>query len=246
MNQKQQEEDKILLAHVQDMCRRNAWRSFTNFLDMRQYCMLKKYLLQGSYQFYGGYTDSERGILCIHLQDCPPEQEEFPITCLTIKFREADKLTHRDILGCFMSQQIERNTIGDILVASGKIQCFVLNKIAPVILPIKKIGRVGVKITDQLSFSGDYQQQMQEITGVVSSPRLDAVLKIALHMKRQECSRLILAGLVMVNYQEIMKPDVLLTAGDIFSARGYGKFKLKTISTPNQKGRLHIMIEKYL
>ncbi|MDE7094108.1 MAG: hypothetical protein K2O52_04260, partial [Oscillospiraceae bacterium] len=240
MNQKQQEEDKILLAHVQDMCRRNAWRSFTNFLDMRQYCMLKKYLSQGSYQFYGGYADSERGILCIHPQDCPPEQEEFPITCLTIKFREVDKLTHRDILGCFMSQQIERNTIGDILVASGKIQCFVLNKIAPVILPIKKIGRVGVKITDKLNFSGDYQQQMQEITGVVSSPRLDAVLKIALHIRRQECNALILAGFIMVNYQEIMKPDVLLTAGDIFSARGYGKFKLNAISTPNQKGRLHI------
>ncbi|MDE6004903.1 MAG: hypothetical protein K2G88_05905 [Oscillospiraceae bacterium] len=246
MNQKQQEEDKILLAHVQDMCRRNAWRSFTNFLDMRQYCMLKKYLSQGIYQFYGGYANAERGVLCIYSQDCLPDYEAFPISCLTIHFREVDKLTHRDVLGCFMSQQIERNTIGDILVSSGKIQCFVLNKIAPVILPISKIGRVGVKITDKLPFSDDYQQHTQEITGVVSSVRLDAVLKIALRMKRQQCNHLILAGLVMVNYQEIVKPDVLLIPNDIFSVRGYGKFKLKTISAPNQKGRLHIMIEKYL
>lgn len=246
MNQKQQEEDKILLAHVQDMCKRNAWRSFTAFLDMRQYSMLKMHLSQGIYKFFGGYENAERGILCIHSQDCSPEPEEFPISCLTINFRKADKLTHRDVLGCFMSQQIERNTIGDILVDSGKIQCFVSNQIASVILPIQKIGRVGVKITDKLEFSGDYQQNIQEITGVVSSTRLDAVLKIALHIKRQQCNALVLAGLVMVNYQEMRKPDVLLKIGDIYSVRGYGKFKLKAVSLPNQKGRLHIIIEKYL
>lgn len=246
MNQKQQNEDNILLAHVQDMCRRNAWRSFTAFLDMRQYSMLKMHLPQGIYQFFGGYPDAERGVLCIHPQESPPENEEFPITCLTITFREADKLTHRDVLGSFMSQQIQRDTIGDILVSSGKIQCFVTDKIAPVILQITKIGRVGVKITDKLPFTGDYQQNVKEMTGVISSPRLDAVLKIALHIKRQQCSSLILAHQVTVNYQEVSKPDVFLSAGDIFSVRGYGKFRMQAISEPNQKGRLHIVIEKYL
>lgn len=246
MNQKQQEEDKILLAHVQDLCRRSAWRSFTGFLDMRQYTMLKAYLPYGCYHFSGGYPDAERGILCIYQGDIPPDDAEFPFTCLTIYFRQEDTLTHRDVLGCFMNQHIQRDRIGDILVSPGKIQCFVMKQIAPVLVSLRKIGRVGVKITDQEDFSGEYQQNMQEIRGVVSSLRLDAVLKIALHLRRQACVDLILAGKVMCNYQESTKPDVILKTGDIFSVRGYGKFRLHAVSEPNQKNRLHLIIQRYL
>lgn len=245
-NQKQQQEDQILLAHVRDLCRRNAWRSFTGFLDMRQYTMLKAKLSQGCYTFYGGYPGAERGVLCIHPQDCPPAPEEFPFVCLTIHFRQEDTLTHRDILGSFMSQQIQRDRIGDILVSPGKIQCFVMEQIAPVLRSVRKIGRIGVQITDQETFSGTYTQAMQEISGVVSSPRLDAVLKTALRIRRQECAGLILAGKVMCNYQEVTKPDLLLQPGDVFSVRGYGKFRLDAISEPTQKNRLHVTIQKYL
>ncbi|MDE7122489.1 MAG: hypothetical protein K2O42_10070, partial [Oscillospiraceae bacterium] len=100
-HQKQQEEDQILLAHVRDLCKRNAWRSFTGFLDMRQYSMLKvmlhRHLSPDCYCFSGGYPEAERGILCIHAQDCPPAEEDFPFVCLTIRFRKEDKLTHRDV-----------------------------------------------------------------------------------------------------------------------------------------------------
>ncbi|MDE5883573.1 MAG: RNA-binding protein [Oscillospiraceae bacterium] len=245
-HQKQQEEDQILLAHVRDLCRRNAWRSFTGFLDMRQYTMLKMHLSQDCCRFSGGYPEAERGVLCIHPQDCPPTEEEFPFVCLTIRFRKEDKLTHRDVLGSFMSQQIQRDRIGDILVSPGKIQCFVMEQIAPVLLSIRKIGRIGVQITDQEKFSGTYAQNMQEISGVVSSTRLDAVLKAALRIRRQECVGLILAGKVMCNYQEVTKPDLLLQAGDVFSVRGYGKFRLDAVGAPTQKNRLHIVIQKYL
>lgn len=245
-HQKQQEEDRILLAHVRDLSGRSAWRSFTGFLDRRQYTMLKMHLSQGCYCFSGGYPEAERGILCLHPQDCPPADSEFPFVCLTIRFRKEDKLTHRDVLGSFMSQQIQRDRIGDILVSSGKIQCFVMEQIAPVLLSIRKIGRIGVQITDQEAFSGTYPQEMQEISGVVSSPRLDAILKTALRLRRQECAGLILAGKVMCNYQEVTKPDLVLQAGDVFSVRGYGKFRLDAVSAPTQKNRLHILIRKYL
>lgn len=246
MDPKQQEDDRILLAHVQDMVRKNAYRSFTAFLDMRQYTMVKNHLTAGTYRFFGGHPESERGILCIHPEDLPPEDDEFPITCLTFTFPEAFTLTHRDVLGSLMAQQVQRNTVGDILVSPGRIQCFVTGAAAAVGLGLTKIGRVGVKVTDALPYSGDHTQATREISGTVASPRLDAVLRMALNMGRQGCQQLILGRMVMVNYEEAPKPDRLLSSGDVFSVRGHGKFRIKDISGPTKKDRLHITIEKFL
>lgn len=246
MNPKQQEEDKLLLAHVQDMVRRNAYRSFTAFLDMRQYTLLKNSLHAGIYRFFGGYPEAERGILCIHPEGAPPEDDEYPITCLTFTFPEAYTLTHRDVLGSLMAQQVQRDTVGDILVTPGRIQCFVTGAAAAVGMDLTKIGRVGVKVTDTLPYTDDYARSVKEISGTVASPRLDAVLRLSLNMGRQACQQLILGRAVMVNYEEITRSDKLLSQDDVFSVRGHGKFRVAEISGPTRKERLHITIEKFL
>jgi RNA-binding protein YlmH len=246
MDAKQQEADRILLAHIQDMVRRNAFRSFTSFLDMRQYTMLREQLREGTYRFYGGYPEAERGLLCIHEPDFPPEDAEFPLTCLTFTFRETDRLTHRDVLGSLMAQQVERDTVGDILVQTGKIQCFVTGAAAAVGRQIEKIGRVGVKVTDTLPYSGDYTRETREISGTVAAPRLDAVLRTALNIGRNAAAELVRSGQVTLNYLEIRETDRQLIQGDVFSVRGYGKFRISEISGPTKKGRLHMTIEKFL
>ena len=140
MDKKQEDADRILRAHVEDMVRRGAWRSFTAFLDMRQYTMLKAGLREGEYRFFGGYAEAQRGILCIHPMDAEPEDSEYPITCLTYTFPEQFTLTHRDVLGSLMAQQVQRDTVGDILVSPGKIQCFVTGAAVSVGLSLSKIG----------------------------------------------------------------------------------------------------------
>ncbi|MBE6848874.1 MAG: RNA-binding protein [Ruminococcus sp.] len=245
-DKKQQEADKILTAHVQDMVRRGAFRSFTAFLDMRQYTMLAGTLQAGTYRFYGGYPQAERGILCIHPQDFPPEDAEFPLVCLTITHRQADKLTHRDVLGSIMAQQVQRDTIGDIIVTPEKIQCFATPAAAAVCMQMEKIGRVGVHITDTLPFSCEIRQEVKEITGTVAAPRLDAVLRTALNTGRNACADYIRAGLVMRNYVQVQDVACQVVQGDVFSVRGFGKFRVSELSGPTKKGRLHITIEKYL
>ena len=246
MDKKQENADRILTAHVQDMVKRGAWRSFTAFLDMRQYTMLKAGLHEGAYRFFGGYPDAQRGILCIHPMDAAPEDSEYPITCLTFTFPEQFTLSHRDVLGSLMAQQVQRDTVGDILVSPGKIQCFVTGAAVSVGLALTKIGRVGVKVTDTQPFADDYQQETQEISNTVSTPRLDAMLRTALNKGRSQCLELIRAGLVTLNYQECTVPDKLLSAGDVFSVRGYGKFSVKEIGEQTRKGRLHVTIIKYV
>ncbi len=246
MTPEQQYADQLLLAHIRDRIRKTTWQSFTHFLDMRQYTLVRPLLTEGNYRFFGGYPDAERGILCIHAENAFPENQDFPISCLTFTFRQTNHLTHRDVLGCFMAQQIQRNLIGDILVSSGKIQCFVTGAAAVLGMQMTKIGNVGVHVTDTLPFDFDYHQEKKEISGTVSSPRLDAVLKIALHLSREACTELISRQLVTLNYQEVTQNSRYLKSGDIFSVRGYGKFQLKSISMPTKKNRLHIVIEKYL
>ncbi|MDE5565016.1 MAG: hypothetical protein K2I93_07650 [Oscillospiraceae bacterium] len=242
----QRDNDRILLAHVQDLVRKNAYRSFTAFLDMRQYSLVKAGLTAGTYRFYGGHPEAERGILCIHPTDLPPEDDEFPITCLTFTFPEVYILTHRDVLGSLMAQQVQRDTVGDILVSPGKIQCFVTGAAAAVGTSLTKIGRVGVKVTDTEPFANDFVQEVRVITGTVATPRLDAVMRTALNVGRQVCHQYILGGAVMVNYEEVTKPDKLLVEGDVFSVRGFGKLRVKELSGPTRKNRLHIVVEKFL
>ncbi len=245
-DQKQAEADKILLAHVTDMVKRGAFRSFTSFLDMRQYTMLTQHLQAGTYRFYGGYPDAERGMLCIHPADFPPEDEEFPLVCLTITYRQADKLTHRDVLGSIMAQQVQRDTLGDIIVTPGKIQCFATQTAAAVCMQLTKIGRVGVQVTDTLPFSSDYVQEVKELSGTVAAPRLDAVLRTALNTGRGACADYIRGGLVSLNYMQVQDISCHVAEGDVFSVRGFGKFRVSELSGPTKKGRLHITIEKYL
>ncbi len=246
LDKKQQEADRILLAHVGDMVKRGAFRSFTAFLDMRQYTLLSQHLQAGTYRFYGGYPQAERGILCIHPQDFPPEEEEYPLVCLTITHRQADKLTHRDVLGSIMAQQVQRDTIGDIVVTPGKIQCFATPPAAAVCMQLEKIGRVGVQVTDSLPFSCEYTQETKEISGTVAAPRLDAVLRTALNTGRNACADYIRGGLVALNYMQVQDISCLVKEGDVFSVRGYGKFRVSQLSGPTKKGRLHITIEKFL
>ncbi len=246
MDPKQQEADRILTAHVQDLVKRGSWRGFTAFLDMRQYTMLQKTLQAGTYRFFGGYPEAQRGILCIHPLDAEPDDSEYPITCLTFTFPEAYTITHRDVLGSLMAQQVQRDTVGDILVSPGRVQCFVTGAAASVGMSMTKIGRVGVKVTDSLPYAGDFRQETKELTGTVSSPRLDAILRTALSHGRGACLEMIRQGLVTLNYQECTEPAKLLGAGDVFSVRGFGKFSVKEIGEPTKKGRLPVTIIKYL
>ena len=246
LDKKQQEADKILLAHVEDMVKRGAFRSFTSFLDMRQYTLLSQHLQAGTYRFYGGYPDAQRGMLCIHPQDFPPEDAEYPLVCLTITHRVSDVLAHRDVLGSIMAQQVQRDTIGDIVVTPGKIQCFATPTAASVCMQLKKIGRVGVQVTDTLPFSCEVTQNIKEISGTVAAPRLDAILRTALNTGRNACADYIRGGLVTLNYMQVQDVSCMVKEGDVFSVRGYGKFRVSELSGPTKKGRLHITIEKFL
>ena len=89
---------------------------------------------------WGGTENTTRVMLCFAPEFIPVEPEQFPIQCLTFSYRVPKPPAHRDFLGACMACNLERDTIGDILISDKMAQMFVCSQVAPV-LPVTGPGR---------------------------------------------------------------------------------------------------------
>ena len=157
-------------------------------------------------------------------------------------------LSHRDWLGSLMSLGIKREILGDITVWDDfHAVVFCQTKSAVyLITELKKAGRDAVRAAPcRLPEGFVPQQQYVSVTGTVASPRADGVVRTLCNVSREEAAAMIQRGLVELNYDPIEKTDVSVTAGDILSVRGYGKFKIDEIGHPTHRGRMHLAARKY-
>lgn len=253
MNMRTGDNDNLLRAKILDMIDlsdRYFSPRFSQFLDERQCADSERILSElhfHSYKFFGGFPQSKRKILGIYPEYLSADEGDFPIVPIEFRYRVSDKLSHRDFLGALMSQQIKREMLGDILVNDGCTVVFIYQSVSDFILNnVEKIGSVGVK--SSISKQTDFQavEEFEEITGTVSSLRLDAVSALALRLSRQKVMELIKSDGIEVNYTKIYSGDFLLKEKDIFSVRGFGKFILEHIGGLSKKDRIHITIKKYI
>ncbi len=174
-------------------------------------------------------------------------EEDYPFVCLTFTYRKEDKLTHRDFLGTFMGMQLKREVIGDIVVAEGEAQAFVTEVAAKLILSsVSKIGRVGVKVSDDRPFELEVRQEYKKIIGTVASLRLDCIVSLAAHISRDSAAGLIRSDRVDVNHFTASSISQELHEGDIISVRGSGRYVLSAVNGLSGKGRIHVEVLKYI
>lgn len=245
------EEDRLLVSHLLDMieiCEKSYQPRFSFFLNEHEIMLAQSVLKEQkceTYRLYGGYNEASRRILGVF----PPYWEDtdsFPITALGIRYREADKLSHRDFLGAFMSKQIKRNMLGDIIIGSGRATVFVHTSVKyALIFEISKIGSVGVKITEDKEPVIHAEKNFIEKSGTVSSLRLDSIVSAAAGISREKSAMLIKGGNVSVMYSVETSASRQLSEGDIFSVRGYGKFIFYSVNGKTKKDRIHISVKKY-
>lgn len=245
-------EDKLLAARVLDaaeMSEEKHMDKFTFFLDEHQQMLCRKVL--GSvcfekFRFFGGYDTAQRQILGTFAPYSEPEDIDFPIKAFTFTYRRSDHLTHRDFLGCLMSLGIERDTVGDIIVSEGRTVVFVCDSVALPVGALEKIGRVGVKVSEGFELDAIPVQEYKDISGTVASLRLDCVLSLALRISREKAADLIRSTGAEVNYVSVNSQDTRLCGGDVFSVRGYGKFRLADDGVATKKDRIFITVKKYV
>ena len=248
-------EDRVLLAKVWDKINAGFRREIianTCFLTPRELEMTR-YLfgeVEGLVSF-GGYDDAERKMLIYlpeYLDRSALLDEDAPMVCLRAVFYEGDSPSHRDFLGALMGAGIARETVGDICVGKGSCDFFVTAEIAPFILQnFTSAGRTKLRI-EQISLEQVCipEPEVKEIKDTVSSLRLDSVISSGFRIGRSAAAQYICAGKAAIDGLPCEKPDKQVAQGAKISVRGLGKIKLKTVNGLTKKGRISVVIDRYV
>lgn len=250
------DEEKFFVGSVYDKiyAARDRYRTgFTFFLTEPQAALAKKIAASErfeNFRSFGGYEGAERVVFGFFADGDEPREdalsEFFPISALTLRYRPADKITHRDILGALMSLNIARETVGDILAGEGCAVVFLTAAAAREAAGIIKIGRTGVRISEGFDPDSLPEREFAPINGTVSSLRADSVVALALRCARSKSAALISGGSVVLRGQVCTQTSAQVAEGDVFSVRGHGKFRLEKVGAPTKKDRIFIEIYKYI
>lgn len=249
-----EKEEQILRKRIQELAETAYIRDVpvhTDFLNLNEQTIFHR--ISGSlppvrYELTGGHGMAERKVVCF-LPSYEEVLTEPPFDCLKIvpvnrKF--ADELSHRDYLGAVMNLGIEREKTGDILLDGTDAYLFVLKAMSPYISDnLKTIRHTTVTVSlcqDLLEIPGP---RYEEITGSVSSVRLDSIVTLAGRLSRGKAVDLIEGEKVWLNGQLAASASRPVREGDILSIRGIGKFRFAGEVTQTKKGRTMVSVWQY-
>lgn len=251
----QNTEDKLLLAKIWDKINAGIRKSIpvnTCFLSPRELEMTRFLFgdLPGLTAF-GGYEEAERKMLVWlpeYLEEDALYAPDSPLVCLRADFWDGDTPSHRDFLGALMGAGIARETVGDICVGKGCCDFFVTAEIAPYILQnFTSAGRTKIHLR-QISLSDVEiaEPEVREIRDTVASLRLDSILASGFRIGRSLAAQYISAGKAAIDGLPCEKPDKPVAEGMKISVRGLGKIKLKSVNGQTKKGRISVVIHRYV
>lgn len=245
-------ENALLIARLEDVIKASAKKqfpSFIGFLNEQEISLLLQHLKKSqinNYRFFGGYENSDRCLLGVSFGDYI-EDYYYPITGISFKYKAEFKLTHRDFLGSLMGLGLKREAIGDILVGDGYTVVFVKDEIKNyVISQIQKVGSVGVSVKEWDSYTLPVKNYFENISCTVSSARLDNIVSALVPLSREKSATIIKQGMVFVNSVLTDNVSYIVKPADKISIRGKGKFIISEFSGLTKKGRLKLIVQKYI
>ncbi len=251
----QSNEDRLLLAKLWDKINAGIRRSIpanTCFLSPREQ-ELARYLFgdEPGLYFFGGYADADRKMLVYlpeYLEESALLEEDSPVVCLHARFYEGDSPNHRDFLGALMGIGIGRETVGDICVGRDFCDFFVAAEISPYLLQnFLSAGRTKLHLSAiALSQASIPEPETKEIRDTLASLRLDSVICAGFRIGRSLASQYVCAGKAAIDGLPCEKPDKAVSEGTKISVRGLGKIKLKTVNGQTKKGRISVVIDRYI
>ena len=147
-----------------------------------------------------------------------------------------------------MGAGIAREVLGDICVSKGSCDFFVTAQIAPYVLQnftgagrtklhLEQIPLTQVQIPDP---------EVKEIRDTLASLRLDSVISSGFRVGRSQAAQYITTGRAAIDGLPCEKPDKLVVEGARISVRGLGKIKLKSVNGQTKKGRISVVIDRYV
>lgn len=224
----------------------------TDFLDPvgRQVCEGILGSISGvSYRAHGGYAKAERRRLSIFPQYLLAELIEEPVTAIEVRVEKAgEELSHRDFLGALLGLGLRWEKIGDVLVASWGCQAVIALEVAEYVLsqPLR-VGKAHASVEEiDLERLEVEPERVKEIRTTVASLRLDAVASSGFGTSRTRMAREIKAERVKVNWRPVRDPAAQVAQGDVLSIRGRGRVVVEEVAGTTRKGRITVVLKRYL
>lgn len=228
--------DLMLLNHTKENLRRGKSSSF---LDRRELSILIPYFNKEKilYQIYEPFENADKVIL---YSENLPEVVFFQIESKGI-------LTNPSILGSLFSLHIDRHTFGDIIEIEGNFYFLCLKRLSSYLENhLVMIGKNRVILKERpLDILQNFHRKYDEVTFIVSSERLDAILCRITHVSRKNVLDFFSKKEVLLNYNVASNSSYLLKEGDVFSVRRYGKYRYIGTKGNTKSGKRIIQIEKY-
>lgn len=250
--------ERLLLARVMDkleLARQRDVPAHSFFLSLGEKELVARMLAatgQPRHVFWGGYSGAERTV-CAFLPDWQQpeavmEDESGPLKAVTLFCQSDAALTHRDFLGAVLGLGITREKVGDLLVSQGRCQAVVLEVAEHILLTqLSHVGRQKVRVSPcPLSALTPPEKNVKVIRDTVATLRLDAVASSGFSLSRSKMADLISSGRVTLNGRECDKPDRLIAQGDVLACRGLGKCMATEVGGQSKKGRVMLVLERYL
>ncbi|GAA0767475.1 YlmH/Sll1252 family protein [Clostridium subterminale] len=195
----------------------------------------------------GVFEDSERKMICFSINAY--ETLDYDIHVIKIKNKSKFKeLKHKDYLGSIMALGVKRSLFGDLVVKgdacfvpmASSVSQYVQDNLTAIGSCPCSIDRVNINSEDIPKI------EFEEKIIIVTSLRLDNVIPSICNMSRAKGTDLISNGSVLLNYLICNRKDKLIEMKDTITIRGFGKYKVNSIEGETSKGRIKLLIGKYV
>lgn len=148
-----------------------------------------------------------------------------------------------------MKLGIEREKVGDILVAEDGVDIIVCTDITNSLLSLlPKLTRFSKSKFNIITLSNvripRTNTEKKEI--IISSLRIDSIVSELVHTSRAKALDLINSEKVFVNFEIITKSSKFINYGDIITIRGKGRFKIESLISSTKSGNIKIEVSKYI
>lgn len=234
--------DKIILFQktaktviVNEFLTPNIWKMLEKNQNQLEICVKN----------FGLFEEAERKMIALSQE----EFVQFPIKVVQIKNKSKfSDLEHKDYLGALMSLGIKREKIGD-LVINGDVCYFpICDEISDYVL--NNLATVGNNPCSVEIIKDNFQiipsSKFTEISLISTSLRIDCIVSAICNISRNKAIDFISHGKVLLDYLEVKEKDKVVNLGDMITIRNFGKFKIIETIGNTQKGRVKLLIKKYI
>lgn len=255
LNQVNSKDDKDVIARGLDIAeialhnRAILLSDFHNPYHCNLLISLMKTIPDLSIDSNGGYTGAERKRLAFFPQFLKPQDCDFELGFLCIEGNYSfSSVNHRDFLGSLLGLGLQRAKIGDIIVNLPLVQVIVDREVVDyIVMNLKKVGKTGVKVREiNMQELTPLLPEVKEILTTVPSLRFDVIAAAAFRYSRSKMSREINAQNLTLNWQVCDVQSASVQEGDIISFRGKGRVEVAEIRGRTKKGRISLLIKKFV